>query len=221
MERFILRDDQWERVAELLPKKRCSLEKRMEDHRLFLEAVLWIARTGAPWRDLPPLFGRWNSTYQRFSRWGKNGTWERIRKALCVDPDLEAVLVDSTIVRVHQHAAGAKKKEGPQAIGRSRGGLTTKIHAAVDALGNPLRCLLTGGQSADISQAHALIEGMNPDMVIGDKGYDANHFVSAIEEMGAQAVIPPRSNRLTPREYDRHWYKDRNLVERFFNRIKQ
>ena len=106
-------------------------------------------------------------------------------------------------------------------MGRSRGGLTTKIHAAVDALGNPLRCLLTGGQEADISQAHLLIKGMSPDMVIADKGYDANHFVEAIEANGAQPVIPPRSNRLTPREYDRHWYKDRNLVERFFNRIKQ
>lgn len=99
--------------------------------------------------------------------------------------------------------------------------MTTKIHAVVDALGNPLRHLLTGGQEADISQSHALIEGMSPNRVIADKGYDANHFVEAIEAKGAQPVIPPRSNRLNPREYDHHWYKDRNLVERFFNRIKQ
>ncbi|GAB0056883.1 IS5 family transposase ISNGR9 [Candidatus Magnetaquicoccaceae bacterium FCR-1] len=113
------------------------------------------------------------------------------------------------------------KKNGPQAIGRSRGGLTTKIHAAVDALGNPLKYLLTGGQEADITQAHALIEGLDPELVIADKGYDANHFVETIEARGAEPVIPPRSNRLTPREYDKYWYKDRNLVERFFNRIKQ
>jgi transposase len=74
---------------------------------------------------------------------------------------------------------------------------------------------------ADIAQAHALIEGMAPGMVIADKGYDANHFVAVVEAKGAQPDIPPRSNRLTPREYDHHWYKDRNLVERFFNRIKQ
>ena len=98
--------------------------------------------------------------------------------------------------------------------------MTTKIHAAVDALGNPMRCLLTGGQEADINQALALIDGIDSDIVIADKGYDANHFVEAIEARGSQPVIPPRSNRLTPREYDRHWYKDRNLVERFFNRIK-
>ena len=99
--------------------------------------------------------------------------------------------------------------------------MTTKIHVAVDALGNPLRLLLTGGQEADISQAHALIEGIDSDMVIADKGYDANHLVEAIENKGVQSVIPPRSNRLDPREYDQHWYKDRNLVERFFQRIKQ
>jgi transposase len=99
--------------------------------------------------------------------------------------------------------------------------LTTKIHATVDALGNPIRILLTPGQAADISQAHALIDGVDADGVIADKGYDANHFVEAIEEKGAAAVIPPRSNRTHPREYDRYHYKERNLVERFFNRIKQ
>lgn len=84
-----------------------------------------------------------------------------------------------------------------------------------------MRCLLTPGQEADINQAYALVDGINTDVVIADKGYDANHFVEAIEAKGVQSVIPPRSNRLNPREYDRHWYKDRNLVERFFNRIKQ
>ncbi|MEO5346576.1 MAG: IS5 family transposase, partial [Magnetococcus sp. YQC-9] len=113
------------------------------------------------------------------------------------------------------------KKNGPQAIGRSKGGLTTKIHASVDALGNPMKYILTGGQKADVTQAHALIEGMNPDVVIADKNHDANHFVEAIEAKGAEPVIPPRSNRLNPRENDHHWYKNRNLVERFFNRSKQ
>ena len=95
--------------------------------------------------------------------------------------------------------AQVQKKEGPQAIGRSRGGLTTKIHLAVDALGNPLRSILTAGQDSDIIQAPALIQGLDPDMV----------------------VIPVRSNRNQQREYDHHWYKDRNLVERFFHKIKQ
>jgi transposase len=91
----------------------------------------------------------------------------------------------------------------------------------VDALGNPLRWILTGGEVADITQAGTLIEGLGPDTVIGDKGYDADAFISLIHAAGAAAVIPPRRNRTEQRHYDRHQYKDRNLVERFFNRLKQ
>lgn len=107
-----------------------------------------------------------------------------------------------------------------QAIGRSRGGLSTKIHATVEALGNPVRIRLTGGQAADITEAAALIKGIEAQCVIADKGYDADAFVDLIETQGAQVVNPPRSHRLTQRVYDRHLYKDRNLVERFFCRLK-
>ena len=91
----------------------------------------------------------------------------------------------------------------------------------MDALGNPLRWILTGGEVADITQARMLIEGLCPATVIGDKGYDADAFVALIHATGAEAVIPPRRNRTEQRPYDRHLYKDRNLVERFFNRLKQ
>jgi transposase len=111
----------------------------------------------------------------------------------------------------------APKKEGPQA----RGGLSTKIHTTVDALGNPRRWILTGGEVADITQAGALIEALRTDAVIGDKGYDADALIACIKQAGAQAVIPPRANRTEQRAYDRHLYKDRNLVDRFFNRLKQ
>jgi transposase len=113
------------------------------------------------------------------------------------------------------------KKEGPQAIGRSRGGLTSKIHAVVDALGNPGRWLLTGGEVADITQAKSLLDGLQADAVRADKGYDADVLIDSIQASGAMAVIPPKRNRMVQRSYDRHLYKDRNLVERFFNRIQQ
>lgn len=90
----------------------------------------------------------------------------------------------------------------------------------VDALGNPLRVILSAGQIADIDQASALIKDLPGQAVVADKGYDADHFVDRIEAMGAAAVIPPRSNRLAPRNFDRHLYRDRNLIERFFARIK-
>jgi transposase len=92
---------------------------------------------------------------------------------------------------------------------------------AVDALGNPLCVILSAGQVADIAQAAALIKDQPAGFIVADKGYDCDAFVAAIAAQGAQPVIPPRSNRLNPRSFDRHLYKDRNLIERFFNRIKQ
>ena len=111
-------------------------------------------------------------------------------------------------------------KKGPKAIGRSRGGLSTKVHTAVDALGNPLRLILSADQIADIERAADLIIDIRADAVIADKGYDADALVQRIQASGAQAVIPPRSNRKELRFYDAHLYKDRNLIERFFARIK-
>jgi len=99
--------------------------------------------------------------------------------------------------------------------------LTTKLHVVVDALGNPLRIILSAGQIADIEQAQALIKDTPADFIVADKGYDSDAFVQAISAQGSQAVIPPRSNRLKPRTFDHHLYRDRNLVERFFARIKQ
>ena len=109
MERRVLRDDQWERIKDLLPGKASDRGATAKDNRLFLEAVLWIARTGAPWRDLPAELGNWHTTYVRFARWARDGVWERIFEALSGDRDLEEVMLDSTAVRAHQHAAGAQK----------------------------------------------------------------------------------------------------------------
>ena len=103
---------------------------------------------------------------------------------------------------------------------RNKDELTTKLHFAVDALGKPLRMILSAGQVADIECAHGLIADMPCASLVADKGYDANALVMSIEASGAQAVIPPRSNRIAPRQYDRCAYRARNLIERFFNRIK-
>jgi transposase len=97
--------------------------------------------------------------------------------------------------------------------------LTTKLHVAVDALGNPLRVILSAGQIADIEQAEALIKDQPAGFVVADKGYDSDAFADTVSAQGAQPVIPPRSNRLNPRTFDRHIYKSRNLIERFFSRI--
>lgn len=114
------------------------------------------------------------------------------------------------------------QKNGQQSLGRSRGGLSTKIHAAVDGLGNLARFRLTGGERHDITEAANLIEGMlNVGSVVADKAFDATSLLECIEAMNATAVIPPRANRKESRSYDKHLYKSRNLIERFFARLKQ
>jgi putative transposase len=110
MRRYELADEAWERIEPLLPGRPGSPGTTGHDNRTFVNAVLWIARTGAPWRDLPERFGHWNSIFQRFSRWAKAGVWGRVMEALGEDADLEWLLIDSTVVRAHQHAAGAGKR---------------------------------------------------------------------------------------------------------------
>jgi len=110
MARRLLRDDQFQRIAAMLPGKASDCGVTAKDNRLFVEAVLWVARTGSPWRDLPDVFGPWNSVYKRFARWSDRGVWHRVFAELAKDADFEEVFLDSTIVRAHQHAAGAPKK---------------------------------------------------------------------------------------------------------------
>lgn len=105
---MVLRDRQWRRIEKLCVGKPGDAGGRGANKRMFVEAVLWIARTGCPWRDLPAAFGKWNSVFVRFNRWSEGGVWQRLFAALADDPDFEYLIVDSTIMRVHQHAAGAK-----------------------------------------------------------------------------------------------------------------
>jgi transposase len=111
MRRHEIKDEDWERIKDLLPGQPGDPGVTAKDNRLFINAVLWIAKTGAPWRDLPERFGKWGSIWKRFDRWAQKGVWERVFEVL-QDPDLEWLIIDSTVVRAHQHAAGAEKKGG-------------------------------------------------------------------------------------------------------------
>jgi len=110
MVRKLLSDAQWKRIEQMLPGKPGDVGRSGADNRLFVEAVLWIARTGSPWRDLPGEFGNWNSAYVRFARWSRAGVWQAVFAALAKDADFREAMIDSTLVRAHQHAAGAQKK---------------------------------------------------------------------------------------------------------------
>ena len=223
MHRHALRDDQFDRIEKLLPGRPGSVGRSSQlGNRLFVEAIIWKFRTGVPWRDMPERFGAWKNIHTRLSRWAKKRVWQSLFKMLADDPDNEYAMIDATIVRAHQHSAGARKGEGVnQAIGRSRGGLTTKIHMVVDALGNPLVFNLTEGHVHDVTQAETLIAQVNPEAVLADKGYDAGDFVLALTARAIKPVIPPKANRKVKRRCDFALYRERNLVERFFQFIKQ
>lgn len=106
--RYALRDDQWKRIEPLLPGRKGHVGVTARDNRLFVEAVLYRYRAGIPWRDLPERFGDFRVVHTRFSRWSRSGVWERVFQALAHEADNEYAMIDSTIVRAHQHSAGAK-----------------------------------------------------------------------------------------------------------------
>ena len=221
LRRHEINDPQWDAIQDLLPGKEGDPGTTAKDNRLFVNAILWIAKTGAPWRDLPERFGHWNSVFQRFNRWCKGGVFKRIMEKL-QDPDLGVLMLDSTVVRAHQHAAGAEgSSAAAETLGRSRGGFSTKLHVACDGMGKPVKIILTPGQDHDITQGPALIAGSAAEKIIADNGYDSDAFIADIEAQDAEPVIPPRSNRVTERTYDKAEYKKRNVVERFINLIKQ
>jgi transposase len=212
MRRYGLRDDQWDRIKDLLPGREGHVGGTAKDNQLFIEAVLYRFRTGCPWRDLPERFGHWKAVHQRFSRWAQSGVFERIFKLLAEDHDNEYMMIDATIVRAHQHSAGA--------LGRSRGGPSTKIHALADALGNPYALMLTPGQDHDLTCAEPLLENANPGAIIADKAYDADALIDKLRDHAVTPVIPPKTNRKDKHECDFALYCERNLIERFFNKIK-
>ncbi|AQH05217.1 transposase (plasmid) [Burkholderia sp. KK1] len=110
MSRMLLTDEIWKRLESVVPGKAGDVGRHGADNRLFVEAVLWIARRGSPWRDLPKEFGRWHTAYIRFSRWRRKGFWERVALVLAQSGEVEHVLIDSTFIRAHRHSAGARKK---------------------------------------------------------------------------------------------------------------
>src|SRR6516165_1763945 len=223
MRRYALRDEQWERIKDLLPGREGSVGVTARDNRLFVEAVLYRYRAGIPCRDLRDRFGDPIKVHTRWSRWAQTGVWKKVFDMLAADADNEYAMIDSTIVRAHQHSAGAQKKAGEdQAIGRSRGGLSTKIHVTVDALGNPTGFFLTGGEAHDLVGADHLLPQLDADTLIADKAFDAEErVIQPLQVAGITPVIPPKTGRKSPRAYDRELFKARYLIENFFARLKQ
>ncbi|MDR2307804.1 MAG: IS5 family transposase [Paucimonas sp.] len=246
--RYELSDEAWAVVADLFTAVHVRGRPRSSD-RLMLDGVLWVLCSGAAWRDMPERFGSWTTAYHRFRVWRNRGTFDQMLRRLhlrlndkgLIDP--HTWMIDSTAVRATRASSGAGKKGGPDepadhALGRSRGGLTTKIHMLCDANGIPLRFLLSGGQASDISYAQPLLDDVSiPSSqrgrprkrckwLLADKGYDAEALRRYCDQYRMQPVIPLRSMKRKPkpglpRLFDRPKYRQRNIIERMFGWLKE
>jgi transposase len=249
-----LSDTQWAQLAPLLPPERPKKRGHpWQPHRQVLNGILWRLRTGAPWRDVPARYGPWQTCYDRYVRWQQQGLWIQIRQALQAQQDAAGRLhwaagsLDSTIVRAHQPAAGAPGgAHGPQreALGRSRGGLTTKIHLLCDAQGRPLGLHLSAGQASDSKHLEPTLDRVRvprggrgrPRQRVGrvllDKGYSYARCRTALRRRQIAALIPERRDQQArraargrrggrPPYFNAVQYRRRSWVERCINRLKQ
>ncbi|WP_411970574.1 MULTISPECIES: IS5 family transposase [Mesorhizobium] len=218
MSRYDLTDFEWRVIEPLLPNKPGGMPR--VDDRHVLNGIFWVLRSGAPWRDLPERYGPRTTCYNRFARWRKAGVWDRLMDAISAAHDGAIQMIDSTSIRAHQQAATAKKG-GQIIVSVSRSGLTTKIHVVDDAQGLPIRLGLTAGQAHDGQIADRLLDHLGPrTIVLADKAYDADRIRALIQGQGATPNIPAKSNRKWKPCFSKRLYRERNLIERFFSKLR-
>ncbi|WP_147049164.1 IS5 family transposase [Methylobacterium gnaphalii] len=221
MDHFWLTDEQFAKIAPHLPTDTRGKE-RVDDQRV-ISGIVHVLKSGGRWADAPrEVYGPKKTLYNRFVRWAAKDVWVGLFETLAQSGGPPAqVLIDSSAVKAHRCASGGKGGKQNQAIGRSRGGRTTKIHALTDRLGRPLVFLLTGGQVADCRAGALLLEHLPAcSILLADKGYDSDAIRRQIEASGAAPNIPPKANRRWKPCFSPVLYRGRNAIERMFGRLK-
>jgi transposase len=222
MTRTSLDDAQWMSLRLVIERIPHACKRDEAALRRFVEAVLWILRTGAPWRDLPDDLGHWPSVYHRFRRWSLRGWWELIfehlRPALPVDG---LVLVDSTTCKAHRAASGAARSTAEaESLGRSRGGICSKLHGCSDGLGRILRLIDSPGNHSDLRHARALIADIPAKDAALDRGYVSAKLRADLAAQGCTVHTPPKKGMLNPPPWDKAIYARRHHIENVFSRLK-
>ncbi|MGH8865402.1 MAG: IS5 family transposase [Burkholderiales bacterium] len=217
---FWLSDDAWAAIEPHLPHGTPG-KPRVDDRRV-ISGILHVLKTGCRWRDVPPAYGPPTTAYNRYNRWSKRRIWQRIfEKMAAAGPVPEELSIDTSHVKAHRSAAGSKRGSNAEAIGRSRGGRTSKVHALADDRGRPVAFALTPGNVADITMAVALLGTVStPKRLLADKAYDADSLRNWLKQRKIKAVIPSTATRRTPYPLDRKVYRRRNVIERMFCKLK-
>src|SRR3954471_5939554 len=220
-------EEDWATVLEVFRACRSRRGAKGRNDRIFLEALHYFAVHNITWRALPETFGNWNSVWKRFWRLSQVGVFEAFFDALAATSRTAHLvqMLDSTIVRAHVSAAGAKGGQQDQALGRSRGGFSTKIHLKVDLDGLPLAFHLTGGEASDSRNFEVLLDlgpDITPRAAITDKGYDAKANREAARRRGICPVIPYKSNAIgRPVCFPKALYKARARIEQAVGKLKR
>jgi len=216
---FLLSEAQMRRIERYFPRSHGVA--RVDDRRI-VSAIVFVIKNGLRWRDAPREYGAHKTIYNRFIRWSRLGVFNKIFAALARKGGKpERIMIDATHLKAHRTAASLLKGPVPRRIGRTKGGLNSKLHAVCDGHGRPLVMLLSEGQMSDYKGAALMLPAMpKAKQLLADKGYDADWFRAALAKRRIAACIPSKSNRKTAIPYDAVLYKQRHKIENMFGRLK-